>query len=72
MKKKKKMCFCCAEFEINHSSKKPVPWLDNQIFHASEISVCRGMGPAFFLVRQISVKMKKKKKRCVFVVQNLK
>merc|ERR1711860_135026 len=48
MKKKKKMCFCCAKFEINCNSKKPVPWRDNQIFHASEISVCLAMGPAFF------------------------
>ena len=58
-------------FEINRNSKKPVPGRDNQIFHASEISVCLALGPAFFLVRQISVKMKKKK-RCVFVVHNLK
>ena len=49
-------------FEINRNSKKPVPGRDNQIFHASEISVCLALGPAFFLVRQISVKMKKKKK----------
>ena len=58
-------------FEINRNSQKPVPGRDNQIFHASEISVCLALGPAFFLVRQISVKMKKKK-RCVFVVHNLK
>merc|ERR1711894_444083 len=64
MKKKKKMSFCCAESEINRNSKKPVPWRDNQIFHASEISVCLAMGPAFFLVRQISFKKKKKKKMC--------
>merc|ERR1711894_316013 len=62
MKKKKKMCFCCTEFEINRNSKKPVPWRDKQIFHASETSVCLAMGPAFFLVQQNSVKMKKKKK----------